>query len=409
MTLPPREDDITQVVGLQGYRIVAVQRVAGGHEVMVELPLGAPCPQCGVLTDAVHQCARRASRVLWGFLGGERLWVRVRRRRLRCRACRKVFAQPLPGVAPRQRVSVMAHVAILGALAEQSFAALRRSWGITYSRAQRLLLRLPVPWCDWSQLVGVAGPITLGIDEHSFRGNDLVITITCRSARRLVAIFPNDRQASLRAALRALPEGVRTRIVAVCIAIKSSFRSVLREALPQVAVVVDQFHVIADANRRVDETRRLEQGEAKTTLPRWPLLKRPETLSAKQEGQLAHLLRRFPTLREHYWVKERLRALYRCASRAEAEAHWQTTVVAMEASEDAAVLVWARMLRTWRREILASFDHRITNGYTEGCHTKIKLLKRLGYGFRNVQVYIRKMLLGFLPRSPEVLAPHFLT
>lgn len=121
------------------------------------------------------------------------------------------------------------------------------------------------------------------------------------------------------------------------------------------------------------------------------------------------LLRRFPTLREHYWVKERLRGLYRCATRAEAEAHWQSTLPAMEASEDAAVVLWARTLRAWRGELLAYFQHRITNGYTEGCHTKIKPLKRLSYGFRNVQVYIRKMLLGFLPRSPQILAPHFLT
>lgn len=52
--------------------------------------------------------------------------------------------------------------------------------------------------------------------------------------------------------------------------------------------------------------------------------------------------------------------------------------------EDAAVVVWARTQRRWRREVLASFHHRITNGFTEGCHTKIKLLKRLSYGFRDV-------------------------
>ncbi len=29
--------------------------------------------------------------------------------------------------------------------------------------------------------------------------------------------------------------------------------------------------------------------------------------------------------------------------------------------------------------------------------TKIKLLKRISYGFRNVDVYVKKMLLRFLP------------
>jgi len=78
----------------------------------------------------------------------------------------------------------------------------------------------------------------------------------------------------------------------------------------------------------------------------------------------------------------------------------------MEASDDPAVWIWARTLQRWRREIMGYFELPITNGFTEGCHTKIKLLKRLSYGYRNVQVYLRKMLLGFLPTSHAVLAPH---
>lgn len=38
-----------------------------------------------------------------------------------------------------------------------------------------------------------------------------------------------------------------------------------------------------------------------------------------------------------------------------------------------------------------------TNGYTEGVHTKIKLLKRISYGFKNREVYVRKMFLAFVP------------
>ena len=75
-------------------------------------------------------------------------------------------------------------------------------------------------------------------------------------------------------------------------------------------------------------------------------------------------------------------------------------------------MLWARTLRRWDREILGYLQYPLSNGYTEechceqseaSCHTKVKLLKRLSYGFRNVEVYIRKMLLGFLPhisRSP---------
>ena len=51
----------------------------------------------------------------------------------------------------------------------------------------------------------------------------------------------------------------------------------------------------------------------------------------------------------------------------------------------------------WREPILNHFDNGTTNGFTEGCNTKIKMLKRVPYGLRNVEVYWRKMLLGFVP------------
>ncbi|MBT9259619.1 MAG: hypothetical protein KM310_07670 [Clostridiales bacterium] len=44
----------------------------------------------------------------------------------------------------------------------------------------------------------------------------------------------------------------------------------------------------------------------------------------------------------------------------------------------------------------------------EGTPTKIKLLKRLSYGFRNAETYIRKMLLGLLPWFLLELTPHLL-
>ena len=399
-------DDIRSLLGLHGYRVLDVSEDAGDAVVHVEPPAEAGCTRCGVVTARVHARSPRPSRILWAFVDGRRLWVTLHRRRLWCGDCGRAFTARLPGVAPRARMSVTAQVAILTTLGELSFAALTRSLGVSYGRARRALERLPVPWCEWSLLVGEDGPVSLGVDEHSFRGRDLVLTISCLSSRRLLAILPDRRVATLRAFLRELPAGVRARIEGVCIDLTAGYRAVLREELPGALVVADRFHVIADANRRLDETRRLEAGEAGEVLPRWPLLKGRERLTLRQAGQLAGLTDRFPTLAEQHWCKERLRELYRSPDPLTARSRWTSLLVVMEASDDAAVLVWARTLRAWRREIMAYFELPITNGFTEGCHTKIKLLKRLSYGYRNVQVYLRKMLLGFLPTSPPVLRPH---
>jgi transposase len=403
------EDDIRSLLGLSGYRVTGVVREGRDDVVSVELPESDGCPRCGVVSGRVHQRAPCPSLLLWAFLGERRLVVSLHRRRLWCAECHRPFSQRLPGVRPHSRMSVAGEVSLLLALREASFAALRRSHGVSYGRARRSLLRLPLPWCDPEALTGSSGPVTLGIDEHSFRGTRLAATLTSLSTRRLLSLLPDQRQATLEAWLAELPEGVRERVIGVCIDLKAGYRTVARRQFPKARIVADHFHVIADANRRLDETRRLEQAEAKTPLPRWPLLKAEERLTERQREQLDTLRRRYPALREQHWCKERLRDLYRSPDRRTAEARWTTLLVAMEASDDPEVWLWARTLQRWRREILGYFNLRITNGFTEGCHTKIKLLKRMSYGFRNIEVYLRKMLLGFLPVSFAVLAPHLLT
>ena len=403
------DNSIIELLSLQGYLVVGFTRLVNGDELQVELPPGDECPYCRQISTKVHQYSVKPSRILWRFLGHQRVWIVVRRRRLWCEKCHKAFTQALPGVASKQRMSILAQLDLLQALAERSFASLKRGNGVSYGQVKRVLLRLKVPWLDWEELVGEQGPIWLGIDEHSFRGKEMMVTVTCLSGRKIVAILPDDRKATLKAALLAIPEEVRRRVAGVCIDGKAGFRAVVKEVIPGAEVVLDRFHLIQDANRRLDETRRLEQSESKKALARWPLVKKREDLSAKQLEQLSKVLAEYPTIAAQYWVKEKLRDLYRCPDLQSAEKQLELIIANCEAADDVETVLWGRWLRDWRREILAYFRVPITNGYTEGCHTKFKLIKRISYGFRNTEVYIRKMMLGFLPVNSLHLQPHILT
>ena len=119
---------------------------------------------------------------------------------------------------------------------------------------------------------------------------------------------------------------------------------------------------------------------------------------------------RLPQLRQYYLIKEWLRQLYRCPDRLAAEALMSRVLICCQSSDDAEIVRWGRTLARWRKSILNHFLSRGTNAFTEGAHTKIKLMKRASYGFRNVSVYIKKMLLAFLPPILLTLyrgGPHF--
>jgi len=49
-------------------------------------------------------------------------------------------------------------------------------------------------------------------------------------------------------------------------------------------------------------------------------------------------------------------------------------------------------LDNWRDEILNYFDYRITNGFIEGKNNRIKTLKRMAYGYRNMNNFRLRIL-----------------
>ena len=51
-----------------------------------------------------------------------------------------------------------------------------------------------------------------------------------------------------------------------------------------------------------------------------------------------------------------------------------------------------KAVHNWSDEILASFDFRYTNGFTEGCNNKTKVLKRVCFGVQNFNRFRNRIL-----------------
>ena len=51
-----------------------------------------------------------------------------------------------------------------------------------------------------------------------------------------------------------------------------------------------------------------------------------------------------------------------------------------------------KAIHNWADEILASFDCHYTNGFTEGCNNKTKVLKRVCFGVRNFARFRNRIL-----------------
>lgn len=317
------------------------------------------------------------------------------------------YTERLPLIPPWQRQTEGAEKQIIGSLRGQSFKSVAEKEGISYGVSKRILMRRLDP--EKLMWVESGEKLSLGIDAHSFRGTQMVHTVTDISARSPLTILPDSRKETLSRFLRNIPEVQRLKIQEVCIDMSGLLLRCVAKHLPEANVVIDHFHVIYDANRRVDEARKIEQDAWKIEIPRRLFLIGKEKLSSRQKEKIESYCRKYPSLKEFYWMKEALRSFYRLKYKKTAEKRLKDLIEIARLSDDAAMMQWGRTLKRRGPYILNYFDNRTTNAYTEGIHTKIKMIKRVSFGFRNVDVYVRKVLLSLFPLTTILSLPHFLS
>lgn len=178
----------------------------------------------------------------------------------------------------------------------------------------------------------------------------------------------------------------------------------MRKHFPIPVIVIDHFHVIQDANKRVNEARKIENDVQKKLKGNGPgrinwkvLVTAREHLKPAQEQQLGKYLSWYPAISIFYACKESLRDMYKAPSKKLARQRLERLIIQMKRSDYPDLWIWARTLTTYKEYILNYFDNHTTNATTEGLHRKFKLIQRTAYGFRNPEVYVRRIMLACLP------------
>jgi len=389
-----QENGTTILLGLKG---CVVGRVAEGEgKIIVEVKTkerNPVCPYCSSVRLYRHGSGKR--QVLHSWSNDKKVYLELSRQRWRCRDCAHSFNDGAQVLRPYSRITKQAEQEALWQLKDRSFSQVKRGLGVNYTSLRRLLEREIDG--EVSSSLPLEDEIFLGIDEHSFKHQELVHMVTEVKKRQVLRILKDDRIATLKDFLMKIP---KDKVKEVCIDMKGSLRKVAEALFPEAKVVADHFHIIADSNRRMDEARRIEQDiyqKKKVRIPKKIFLLGGEKLSEDMRGKLNAILERYPGLKGFYWAKEKVRELYRQETREEAARVLDNLILNLKCADDGEMVRWGNTLKHWREPILNYFDRRTTNGFTEGCNTKIKMLKRNSYGLRNAEVYWRKMLLGFIP------------
>lgn len=354
----------------------------------------ATCPWCNKRTGAVHQ--RHQRKLLHTVVGTTKVFLLAVCRRFSCPRCVRVFAEDLPFLLGKKRRTKQLAESIVSRLRKESFRATTEAVGVSYAGLKDCLVRVVDPFLpNWTE--DDRRPFSLGIDEHYARRNRYVLSVTNLTARKPITFLPSDRIPLLVRFLRSIPPEVKANIVEVCCDMQEGFIRAAEQELPKAIIVLDHFHIIQDANRRVTDARKIEQDVQKVRINWKVFTKNEEHLDAGEHRLLALYCQKYPVLHCFWKVKEDIRAVYRSSTREEAAEKLKHLRLRMEAMDIVELKLWARSLRRHELYILNYWNKKTTNAYTEGIHVKCKLTQRISFGFRNIDVYIRKAMLAFLP------------
>ena len=192
----------------------------------------------------------------------------------------------------------------------------------------------------------------------------------------------------------------RARIEAVATDMSPAYISAVLTNLPKAVLVFDHFHVIKLYNEKLSDLRRDLYREATEKLhkdvlkgTRWLLLKNPENLDGTRDEskRLQEALMLNQPLATAYYMKEDLRQVWEQPDKQAAQRVLDGWIRRAESSGIRMLKKFAHTLAAHRNQILNFYDYRISTGPLEGTNTKIRVMQRQAYGFRDTEFFKLKI------------------
>lgn len=234
----------------------------------------------------------------------------------------------------------------------------------------------------------------LGIDEHFFsRKKGYATTLIDLKNHKVFDVVLGRSEPSLRQYLSRLPG--RELVQIVVMDLSETYRNIVQKYFPNAKIVADRFHVIRLVNHHFLNLWKQQDPVGRMNRGLLSLMRRHQwNLSQEQRDNLARYLESFPVLKALYFAKQRLNKLLRLknltARHAQRFLGRLLKLITQFAQSPAKTL--ANTLTSWIEPIVRMWRFSKSNGITEGFHTKMEMMSRRAYGFRNFENYRLRVL-----------------
>jgi transposase len=383
----------------EGHVVDSVQEQEDGSLLIV---LEA-CPASDALCGACRQpCAlvheRRRRKVRDRDMLDKRVWLDVPVRRLDCHHCDARVAEHIAWLDRRARITHRVRLWVEALAQLLPIAHIARLTGLHWHTIKEIdHRRLQHLHGDFS----AEGVRRLVMDEFALHKGHRYATVALDAERmRVLWVGEGNSREAIRPFFERLGEEGCQRIEAVAMDMNTAMDLEVRQQCPNAEVVYDLFHVVARFGREVVDRVRVDQANTLRAEPkarqvikrsRWLLLRNRDNLKAEQAIQLEELLAANQPLATVYLLKTELKEIWYAPSVREGARRWKAWLNLALESQIAPLIQFAKRLTKYRRGILASAIYPMNSSILEGVNNRIKVIKRMAYGFRDASYFFLKI------------------
>ena len=399
-------DIMSAMVFWEGHVVQSVREQADGS-LLIELSeapqVSARCGQCGEPCVLLHE--RRWRRVSERDLFDRRVWLKVPVRRMDCHHCGACVTECIAWLPAQSRITRRLWAWVEALVQLLPIAHVARLTGLhwhTIKEIDRQRLKTKHGHFDGR------GVRRLVIDEFALhKGHRYATVVMDAETMRVLWVGEGNSRAAIRPFFALLGEGCK-RIEAVAMDMNTAFDLEVQQHCPQAEVVYDLFHVVARFGREVIDRVRVDQANALRDQPaarqvikrsRWLLLRNRNNLDDAQSVRLDELLAANAPLATVYLLKDTLKEVWFASSVAEGARRWRSWYGMAIDSGLAPLILFARRLKKYLRGILASARFPMNTSILEGVNNRIKVIKRMAYGFRDSAYFFLKIKDAFPGRA----------
>lgn len=335
-------------------------------------------------------------------ISGKRVYLHIRKRRHRCPKDRRIYSEDIPWLKKWSRTTkrFAEHVSRLTAITTNQEAG----WflGLNDEAVYRIDKEILEEKAK-QQLYPPPAAIHISVDEVSYRKYHRYLANVIDTDRRLLIWNEEGRKSEvLNAYFLGIGEDSCMKIETVALDGARHYISSSNLYAVNALIVYDKFHIMQKLNNAVDAVRKYELRKARADKndelvdlvnckQRFVLLKNKGNLSSRQLSYLHRLCELNEPIYKAMLLKESFLTIYSCKDEKEAETVLNRWIEEAALSTLESFVGLAKSFTDKMQYILNWFKKKVSSAISEGFNNKIKRLKRMAYGYKDIDYFRLKI------------------